>query len=81
MNREEYAYKRMSKAEWEATRQMAFKAERVQKKMANAARALAIHKKEKEARPNAVKIQPHDVDFVAMAADKAKDVNDFLKVI
>jgi len=36
---------------------------------------------ENEARPGAVKIQPADVAYVAMAADKALDVNDFLAVI
>jgi hypothetical protein len=43
--------------------------------------AMLLRDKENEARPGAVKIQPADVDFIAMAADKAPDVNDFLAVI
>ena len=37
--------------------------------------------KENEARPGAVKIQPDDVKYVALLADKVQDVNQFLELI
>ena len=43
--------------------------------------AMLVRDAENEARPGAVKIQPADVAYIAMAADKALDVNDFLAVI
>ena len=43
--------------------------------------ALLTRDKENDARPGAVKIQPDDVKYVALLADKVQDVNQFLELI
>lgn len=43
--------------------------------------ARKIHQKEQQARPGQSKIQLHEIDFVRIAAQKSRDVNEFLAVI
>jgi len=49
---------------------------------ANARMAAMLRRdEENDARPGAVKIQPDDVKYVALLADKVQDVNQFLELI
>jgi hypothetical protein len=71
----------MTKQQWEEARQISFKAENTQKQIAQANKARAIHISENQNRPNNIKIQSNDINYIKMAANKAKDINDFLNVI